>query len=211
MLRKTCTLADFKMTEEGSGSFSGYASTHSNKDLAGEIVCKGAFDKHLEKFLVEGFGAVGHDWQGLPVATPKAAREDAKGLFTEFDFHSTEEAQKARTYVRERLERGKSVGLSIGYTVKDQERTKEALLLKEIELLDHLTPQNPKAKSCVAIEDLGNANHCIFVNEDGKYHMHMLEGCTAAMAHEYVKQHMSQIVGARLVFTGEKADKAGEN
>lgn len=150
MLRKTCTLADFKMTDEGPGSFSGYASTHGTKDLADEIVCKGAFNKHLEKFLAEGFGAVGHDWNGLPVATPRTAHEDAKGLFTEFDFHSTEEAQKARTYVRERLERGKSVGLSIGYTVKDSERTKDALLLKEIELFEVsivTVPCNPQANA----------------------------------------------------------------
>lgn len=150
MLRKACTLSDLKLLEEGSGGFSGYASTTGNKDLAGEIVCKGAFDKHLEKFLAEGFGAVGHDWAGLPVATPRSAHEDAKGLFTEFDFHSTDEAQKARTYVRERQERGKSVGLSIGYTLRDSEHTKAGRLLKEIELHEVsivTVPCNPQAQA----------------------------------------------------------------
>jgi HK97 family phage prohead protease len=150
MLRKTCILADFKLLEEGSGGLQGYGSTWDNLDLAGEIVVKGAFSKTLDRFKEAGFIALGHDWAGLPVATIADAHEDGKGLFVQGEFHSTDEAQKARTYVRERLERGKSVGLSIGYSVKDSERTKDALLLKELDLFEVsivTVPCNPLANA----------------------------------------------------------------
>lgn len=150
MLRKTCALADFKMIEEGPGGFSGYGSTFGTRDLAGEIVARGAFDGSLDRFKSEGFIAVGHSWTDLPVATVADAYEDHKGLFVRGDFHTTDEAQKARTYVRERLERKKSVGLSIGYSVKQSEPTKDGLLLKELDLFEVsivTVPCNPEANA----------------------------------------------------------------
>src|ERR1051326_5484635 len=122
MLKKTCELADFKLLDEGIGSFQGYASAFGVVDRAGEIVVKGAFAKSLDRFKQDGFIAVGHEWQNLPVATVAEAYEDAKGLFIKCDFHSTPEAQAARTVVKERLDRGKSVGLSIGYSVVEAEQ-----------------------------------------------------------------------------------------
>jgi HK97 family phage prohead protease len=150
MLKKVCELSDFKLLDEGSGSFSGYGSTFGTVDRAGEFVTKGAFLKSLPAFKENGFIAVGHDWDGLPVATISEAYEDAKGLFIKCDFHTTDEAQQARKWAQERMARGKSVGLSIGYSVKDSEPTKSGLALKEIELFEVslvTVPCNPAANA----------------------------------------------------------------
>jgi HK97 family phage prohead protease len=150
MIKKICEAAEFKLLEDGSGSFSGYGSTFSNRDRVGDVIAKGAFTKSLTAFVENGCVPVGHQWDELPVATISEAYEDAKGLFIRADFHSTPEAQAARTVVRERLERGKSVGLSIGFEIKDSERTKDGRLLTEIELLEVslvTIPCNPLAQA----------------------------------------------------------------
>lgn len=136
LVHKSCDRADIKLFdgEGGAGGFIGYGSTFSNRDRAGEIVVPGAFRKSLEAFMRDGFIAVGHDWAALPVATIKTAAEDEMGLRLEAEFHGTARAQEARQTVRERIERGKSVGLSIGYRVLDAEDTEDGRLLKEIEL-----------------------------------------------------------------------------
>jgi HK97 family phage prohead protease len=155
LLKKTTLGAGFKLLadEDGPGGFEGYASTFGNKDRAGEIVVKGAFQKSLDRFKSDGFIAIGHDWGGLPVATVTEAYEDEKGLFIKGEFHSTKEAQDARTVMQERLARGKSVGLSIGYEVKDAEQTAKGRLLKEIELYETsivTVPCNPEANATEA-------------------------------------------------------------
>lgn len=131
--RKTLT-ADVTVTD--AGDLQGYASTFANWDDVRERPVKGAFMPHLAAFLKDGFIAIGHDWHGLPVATPREAYEDEHGLFLAADFHTTELAQAARTTVKERLERGKTVKLSIGYQVLLDEYTQEGRLLKEIKLFE---------------------------------------------------------------------------
>jgi HK97 family phage prohead protease len=146
--RKMCDLAEFKLTDEGNGGFSGYGSVFSVLDRQGEIVAPGAFTDTLPQFEKEGFIAVSHDWDRLPVGSIKACRQDEKGLWIDAEFHSTPEAQACRTYVRERLQRGKSVGLSIGYWVRDDERTKDGRLLKQLDLAEVSVvtiPANPAA------------------------------------------------------------------
>ena len=133
MERKTLA-ADVTVTD--AGDFQGYASTFANWDDVQERPVKGAFTPHLTDFLKDGFIAIGHDWNGLPVATPTEAYEDANGLFLKADFHSTQFAQDARTTVKERLDRGKSVKLSIGYAVLEDEYTQEGRLLKQIKLYE---------------------------------------------------------------------------
>lgn len=146
--RKTCDLAQFKLSEEGTGSFAGHASVFNVLDRQGEIVQPGAFAGTLEQFEATGFVAIAHDWDALPVASIKRCREDEKGLWIEAEFHSTPEAQGCRTYVRERLGRGKTVPLSIGYWVRDSQPTKEGLLLKQLDLAEVsivTVPANPQA------------------------------------------------------------------
>lgn len=117
--RKTFAIRDFSFKAdggaEGFGTFEGYGSTFGNVDEGGDVILKGAFAEAIPAFLERGFVPVGHDWLGLPIATIDAAKEDDEGLFFKASFHSTQAAQDARTVMRERMERGKFVGLSIGY------------------------------------------------------------------------------------------------
>lgn len=173
--RKLCERPAFKITDDGDGpgSFEGYASTFGNKDYAGEIVVKGAFVKCLDRFKADGFIAVGHDWEGLPVATVTEAKEDSVGLWVKGEFHSTPEAQSARTVMKERLDRGKSVGLSIGYEVKDAEMTAKGRLLKELELFEFsivTVPCNPLAGATGAKSADGKGQYLgAYVEADATY------------------------------------------
>jgi HK97 family phage prohead protease len=134
--------------ESPNGEFIAYASTWSNWDLVGERPVKGAFAPHLEAFKTDGFIALGHSWDALPIAYPLEAYEDEHGLFLRAAFHSTPEAQKARTVLQERLAQGKSAKTSIGYSVLKDEQTDEGRLLKEIKLHEVSivnVPANPLA------------------------------------------------------------------
>src|SRR6185295_1409704 len=100
-----------------------------------DVVLKGAYAATIPQFLERGFIAWGHDWLD-PVATIRTATEDDTGLYLEADFHSDPASQQARTRTLERLQRGKFVGLSIGYSVADAEQTSSARLLKQIDLYE---------------------------------------------------------------------------
>lgn len=120
---------------DGPGEMSGYAAITSTIDRDGEVIRPGAF-KHLEKLLKHGFGTVGHSWGALSIGTVEEAREDEKGLFFRMKFHSTQAAQDARTVIKERVEREKAVGLSIGYMVVKSSR--EQVEGKTVRFLDEL-------------------------------------------------------------------------
>lgn len=115
MDRKTLNF-EIKAFDDEAGELTGYGNVSGIVDRADEIVERNAYVE-LDQLVKDGFSAVGHNWWGLPIGTLEEAREDDKGLFVRIKFHSTREAQDARTVVKERLERGKSVGLSIGYDV----------------------------------------------------------------------------------------------
>lgn len=127
---------ELKLSNEGTGELSGYGSTFANWDSVKERPIPGAFSRHLLDFKTNGFIAVGHDWSALPVASVEDAYEDDHGLFFKAAFHSTPEAQAARTVTTERLARGKSVKLSIGYEVLADEYTAEGRLLKDVKLYE---------------------------------------------------------------------------
>jgi len=133
MDRKILAVTDGKMGDAGAGSFAGYASLFGVMDSQQDVVLKGAYTDTIPQFLERGFIAWGHDWLD-PVATIRTATEDDKGLYLEADFHSDPASQQARTRTLERLQRGKFVGLSIGYSVADAEFTESARLLKQIDL-----------------------------------------------------------------------------
>jgi hypothetical protein len=102
------------------GTFAGYASFFGFLDRQGEIVDQGAFTRCLPTFRKAGLITWAHDTT-RPVSTIVSAVEDQFGLFITAKFHSTPDAQNARTIVLERLAAGADVGLSIGYgTVKDR-------------------------------------------------------------------------------------------
>jgi HK97 family phage prohead protease len=114
-------LEDFRVEESAdsaAGKFSGYASVFNQIDLVGDTVLPGAYAETLNKFIRDGFIAWGHDWSD-PIATIDSAKEDHKGLWLEATFHSHDTAQRVRKIAQERLARGKSMGLSIGFKAKD--------------------------------------------------------------------------------------------
>jgi HK97 family phage prohead protease len=110
--------AEFKLLEGDTGGFEGYASLFGVRDDGGDVVEAGAFKDALASFLADGFIALGHDWEQLAIGTIADAKEDARGLLIRAEYHSTPEAQAARKVAQERMARGKSVGLSIGYEIK---------------------------------------------------------------------------------------------
>jgi HK97 family phage prohead protease len=157
LLTKRCDAAEFKMTDEGPGGFTGYASVFDVVDRGGDIVAKGAFAGSLDAFRRDGFIAVGHDWGQSGVATIKSAEEDAHGLLIEAEFHSTPDAQAERVKLKERLERGKSVGLSIGFQIADggteRDKATKARRLTKIDLFEVsivTVPMNAEAQAIAA-------------------------------------------------------------
>jgi hypothetical protein len=117
------------------GSFGGYGSVFGIVDRASEIVDAGAFADTLATFRKEGLILWNHD-RARPVAIPVEAREDRFGLWLRCNFHSTQDAQDARTIVSERLAAGFSYGLSIGYRVLRDAYISGIRHLVEIELLE---------------------------------------------------------------------------
>lgn len=120
--RKLLTLDQAAISE--GGELSGYANVFGLVDHGGDRVMPGAFAKAIPEFLSDGFLAWGHDWMD-PVAMPVEAREDDHGLFIRGIFHSTPGAQEKRTIASERLAKGLSMGLSIGYGVEDERQAGE--------------------------------------------------------------------------------------
>ena len=120
MERKLVAVEGMKVAESdtGKGKFSGYASVFNQVDLVGDTVLPGAYNETLAKFTRDGFITWGHDWDN-PIATVDVVREDERGLWLEASFHGHDNAQRARQIAQERVERGKSMGLSIGYAAKD--------------------------------------------------------------------------------------------
>jgi HK97 family phage prohead protease len=123
---------------DGAGDFSVYAAEWSI-DRANERIDRAAF-KNLPDFVRDGFFGLSHRYDLLPIGTIDSAHPDSYGLLVSGKFHSTPEAQAARTVMRERLDRGKGVKLSIGYQVTSDahltENGKSYRLLKGINLLE---------------------------------------------------------------------------
>src|SRR5882724_6723956 len=86
-----------------------------------DVIFPSAFKKGgcLPDFLTNGFIALSHDWAALPIAMPTMIREDGNMLYSEAEYHSTEEAQAARTVAMERMDKGLTVPVSIGFRIGD--------------------------------------------------------------------------------------------
>ena len=112
---------ELKAVESGPGGFVGYGSLFGVLDDGGDVVDSGAFTSAIDDFLHHGFIADGHNWDSVSagaIGTIVEAKEDEHGLWLKTEYHSTPVAQAARTIAQERMARGKSVGLSIGYSVE---------------------------------------------------------------------------------------------
>lgn len=122
MEHKTLDLdLELKGDDAGPGEFKAYFAAFGNRDKVGDVIQPGAF-RNLADFVKSGWIGVNHEHARLPVAYPVSAVQDAKGLLVEGRYHSTPEAQKVRTVVRERIEAGKAVRGSIGYKATEHEK-----------------------------------------------------------------------------------------
>ncbi|MCW3059004.1 MAG: family phage prohead protease [Capsulimonas sp.] len=95
----------------------GAASVTGVMDRGGDVIFPGAWKPCIKSFLANGFVAVGHAWDELPVAMPLEAKEVGNELQTLAEFHSTPEAQAARTVCKERMAKNLAVGLSVGFMI----------------------------------------------------------------------------------------------
>lgn len=138
---KTVPLVDAKVAGDGSGRLTGYASVFGGLDSYGDTIQPGAYTATLDEFVKSGFIAWSHNWDQM-IGTVSSATQDSKGLLITADFHSTPEAQQARTIAAERLARGKSMGLSIGYVPtkwsyqEDPTSKAQIRVLEEIKLFE---------------------------------------------------------------------------
>jgi HK97 family phage prohead protease len=128
-----------------------YCAVFGNVDRANEVIAPNAF-KNLDDFVRDGFMAVNHQWSNLPIATVDSAVQDSYGLLVSGTFHGTPEAQACRQVMKERLDRGKTVSASIGYSVTNDARIVQGgtpcRLLKSIQLWELSfvnVPCNPRA------------------------------------------------------------------
>lgn len=91
------------------------ASTTGNPDRMGDVIMPGAFAAAvLRQSTQDGWMDLTHEWE-LPIGMVHEAKIVGDQLVMECEFHSTDDAQKARTVVMERLQAGKSVSVSIGF------------------------------------------------------------------------------------------------
>lgn len=96
------------------GGARGYGVVYGNWDSHKDVMAPGGL-ANPEAFTKDGFFPVGHNWGDLPVGYIVDAKEDAHGLEVVFAYHSIQAAQDARIVAKERMEAGKSVGLSVGF------------------------------------------------------------------------------------------------
>ncbi len=102
----------------GTGGLSGTALRFGQMDTYCTVFAPGcAPDDVLARFVETGCLLSGHDWDDTPMGIIASASATATGIDIEADFHSTPDAQELRTVITERMDAGKTVGLSIGFRV----------------------------------------------------------------------------------------------
>ena len=141
--------AEFKITSEaGPGTLEGYAAVFGNVDRDNEVIVPGAFARTIPDFKTTGFLCNGHNWKE-ELGTITDAKEDDRGLHITAEFYSTPDAQQVRQRLSEKIARGRSAGMSIGYRVKQSERRNGARHLLELDLMEVsvvTVPANPQAR-----------------------------------------------------------------
>ena len=133
--RKTITIGSVKSVSD-EGILTGYGAVFGNVDLQGDVIAPGAFEESIQDFIADGYLMADHDWQKR-IGTIETAREDTKGLYFEAKFHTTAFAQEFKKVIKERIERGKKVALSIGYKVlQDSPLSKGVRQLQKLKLYE---------------------------------------------------------------------------
>lgn len=101
----------------GAGVLAGNAAGVGNMDRGGDVVAPGAFHASLPGFVRDGKMLLAHDWGGLPVGVVTSAKEVPGALYVEAEFLEDAESQAARGKVAALHARGRSIGLSVGFSV----------------------------------------------------------------------------------------------
>lgn len=106
----------------------GWASVMGIMDRGGDCICPGFWKSVLKGFKQHGFISASHDWtdfMAMPVeAAERTVEIDGQKravLWSKAEFHSTQDAQDLRTKCQERMDRGLSIGLSVGFGIDYQE------------------------------------------------------------------------------------------
>ncbi|MFW5871251.1 MAG: HK97 family phage prohead protease [Verrucomicrobiota bacterium] len=148
-----------KVDGDGNGYLEGYASTFGNVDRVGDRVMPGAFAKTISQAVPAGkvslqakHYAYGGDLMES-VGTVIDAKEDSRGLWIRAEFDADENSQAMRGKVTDRVEKGRPVGLSIGYEVLDArevvENGKSVYELLELKLYEVTITLNPANEEAV--------------------------------------------------------------
>jgi HK97 family phage prohead protease len=108
-------------------------------DRQGDIILPGAV-ANTQELERDGWVALNHSMNANPIGYIVEASQDEKGLLVTARWHSTAEAQAARTVVAERTAAGKGCKASIGYVVHDADFSRQdgqpVRLLKSISVYE---------------------------------------------------------------------------
>lgn len=142
--RKIIDLKSLTALPDGNGGFEGYANNFGSLDAYDDITLPGCFAECLSHFMDCGWSAPDHSW-GVKneIGIIAEAKEDKTGLFVSVEFHPTADAQMMRQKIAHRLEKGKSVKLSIGYSTLESEIVSGASALSllknpDVKTIDYL-------------------------------------------------------------------------
>lgn len=109
--------AEVRLSISETGVATGKPAVMGNCDRGGDVIMPGAFSKAvLDQFVKDGFVSLGHDWGENPIGYVTRCEDAGTCLVAEWVYHSTDDAQEARTVAMERQAAGKSVGLSVGFS-----------------------------------------------------------------------------------------------
>jgi hypothetical protein len=85
-------------------------------DRTGDVIFPGAYKPAIAGFKQNGFVAVGHDWDDIPVAMPLDITENGRDLVSVAEFHKgVQLAEETRAVCMQRAEKGLSVSVSVGF------------------------------------------------------------------------------------------------
>ena len=112
---------DLRMDDavESKGGLKGTALAYGKLDSYNTVFAPGSATAALPDFVANGSFLAAHDADDLAIGYIRWAVDTGTGVEVEVDYHTTGDAQDARTVAMERLAAGKKVGLSIGFTIGD--------------------------------------------------------------------------------------------
>lgn len=120
IVRRSLALRVDSMSDEGPGGGKGTACAMGVMDAYRSVWSPRCFGKKvLENSIAEGFMTPNHDWEE-DCGTIEALKVARNELSVEWMFYTDDDSQKVRTKCKDRQDRGKSIGLSIGASVNWQ-------------------------------------------------------------------------------------------